>query len=227
MKAVARAADIAGARNASLIVVCAYHPMSAREQALITSATGDATARVTGTAAAEEALDRGVQHAREAGAPQVEGRLVVGDAVEALLSVAQERSDALIVLANRGTTPPSGRLLGPVPRGGVKGARCAALIVHTPSGGGGWGARHEPRRACRRVAEVKGEARPHSLPLVARWMAGRVGAIPIDCAHGWWLRSTARTGGGAIDAVQTEKQAAIRFGVSVRSVSGRRRPTAR
>src|SRR4051812_37470724 len=77
MKAVARAADVAGARNASLIVVCAYHPMSAREQALITPATGDATARVTGTAAAQGALDRGVEHAREAGAPQVEGRNAV------------------------------------------------------------------------------------------------------------------------------------------------------
>jgi len=74
MKAVARAADVAAARNASLIMVCAFHPMSAREQALITSATGDATARVTGTAAAQEALDLGVEHARQVGASQVEGQ---------------------------------------------------------------------------------------------------------------------------------------------------------
>src|SRR4051794_19961339 len=190
MKAVARAADIAGARNASLIVVCAYHPMSAREQALITPATGDATARVTGTAAAQEALDRGVEHAREAGAPQVEGRLVEGDAVEALLSVAQERSGDLIVLGNRGINTLSGRLLGSGPWEGVQGAPCAVLIFHTPGGRGGWGARHEPRRACRLLAEVDGEARPHSVPLVARWMVGRVRAVRSICAHGWWPRST-------------------------------------
>jgi nucleotide-binding universal stress UspA family protein len=108
--------------------------MSAREQALITSATGDATARVTGTAAAQEALDRGVEHAREAGAPQVEGRLVVGDTVEALLSVAQERSADLIVIGNRGINTLSGRLLGSVPSDVVQRAPCDVLIVHTTSG---------------------------------------------------------------------------------------------
>jgi nucleotide-binding universal stress UspA family protein len=134
MKAVARAADVAAARNASLIVVCAFHPMSAREQALITPATGDATARVTGTRAAEAALDLGVEHARQAGAPQVEGRLVEGDAVEALLSVAQERSAGLIVVGNRGVNTLSGRLLGSVPSDVVQRAPCDVLIVHTTSG---------------------------------------------------------------------------------------------
>jgi nucleotide-binding universal stress UspA family protein len=95
---------------------------------------GDATARVTGTRAAQEALDLSVEHAHQAGAPRVEGRLVEGDAVEALLSVAQERSGDLIVIGNRGVNTLSGRLLGSVPSDVVQRAPCDVLIVHTTSG---------------------------------------------------------------------------------------------
>jgi nucleotide-binding universal stress UspA family protein len=134
--AVDRAAEVAAAMDAVVIVVCAYHPMTAREQALITAALGDTKYRVTGTAAAQEALDTAVSRAREAGATRVEGRLVVGDAVEALLSVARERSADLIVVGNRGINTFSGRLLGSVPADMCHRAHCDVLIVHTVSGGG-------------------------------------------------------------------------------------------
>jgi nucleotide-binding universal stress UspA family protein len=131
MRAVDRAAEIAAARDAELIVVCGYHPLTAREQARITAALGDTRFRVTGTEAAEEAVEAAVRRATDAGAPRVERRLVVGDAVEALLTVSHERSADLVVIGNRGMNTLSGRLLGSVPSDISHRAPCDVLIVHT------------------------------------------------------------------------------------------------
>ena len=129
--AVDRAAEIAAARDAELIVVCGYHPLTAREQARITAALGDSKFRVTGAEAAEEAVNAAVRRATDAGAPRVEGQLVVGDAVEALLKLAKERLADLIVIGNRGMNTLSGRLLGSVPSDISHRAPCDVLIVHT------------------------------------------------------------------------------------------------
>jgi nucleotide-binding universal stress UspA family protein len=131
LRAVDRAAEIAAARDATLIAVCGYHPMTAREQAMITAALGDTRFRVTGTEAAEEAVTTAVLRAGRRGAPRVEGRPVTGDAVEALLSVAAERDADLIVVGNRGMNTLSGRLLGSVPSDVSLRAPCDVLIVHT------------------------------------------------------------------------------------------------
>jgi nucleotide-binding universal stress UspA family protein len=134
LRAVGRASEVAASAGASLIVICAYHPMTAREQAAVTSGLDDTRFRVTGTDAAREALEVGVRHAGESGATQVEGRLVEGDAVEALLTVVGERSVDLIVVGNRGINTLSGRLLGSVPSDVSHRAPCDVLIVHTTSG---------------------------------------------------------------------------------------------
>jgi nucleotide-binding universal stress UspA family protein len=131
LKAVQTAADIAHAMQVQLIVVCAYHPMPAREQARITPGLGDTRFRVTGTEAARAVLDASVASARAAGTPTVEGQLVEGDAVGALLSVAESRAPALLVVGNRGMNRLSGRLLGSVPSDVAFRARCDVLIVHT------------------------------------------------------------------------------------------------
>jgi nucleotide-binding universal stress UspA family protein len=137
LRAVERAVEVAVGADASVLVVCAYHPMSAREQATVTAAGGDARFRVTGADAAREALDAAVHHAREAGAARVEPRLVEGDAVEALLSLSREVSVDLIVVGNRGINTLSGRLLGSVPSDISQRAPCDVLIVHTTAGGRG------------------------------------------------------------------------------------------
>jgi nucleotide-binding universal stress UspA family protein len=90
---------------------------------------------VTGADTAREALDRGVRHAEDAGASRVEGRLVEGDAVEALLSLTRELPVELIVVGNRGINTLSGRLLGSVPSDISQRAPCDVLIVHTTTGG--------------------------------------------------------------------------------------------
>jgi nucleotide-binding universal stress UspA family protein len=131
LKAVETAADIAAAMQVPLDVVVAYHPIPAREQAWITTGLGDTRFRVTGTEHAQQVLDGAVSAARDAGAPSVDGQLVEGDAVGALLSVTENRSPALLVVGNRGMNRLSGRLLGSVPSDVAFRARCDVLIVHT------------------------------------------------------------------------------------------------
>src|SRR5215213_6670732 len=71
LRAVQRAAEVSSATGAALFLVCAYHPMSAREQAVVTPAAGDARFRVTGKDPAQEALDAAERQAREAGVARV------------------------------------------------------------------------------------------------------------------------------------------------------------
>jgi len=131
LQAVTTAADIAGSMTAQLLVVCAYHPVPAREQARFTPGLDDTRFRVTGAEAAQSALDAGLEAARAAGASSAEGKLVPGDAVEALLSEAAESAPALIVVGNRGMNRLSRRLLGSVPSDVAYRAGCDVLIVHT------------------------------------------------------------------------------------------------
>ena len=131
LKAVQAAADVAAAMQVPLTVVVAYHPIPAREQASITAGLGDTRFRVTGTEHAQEALDTAVTAARDAGATAVDGQLVEGDAVGALLAVAENRAPALLAVGNRGMNRLSGRLLGSVPSDVAFRARCDVLIVHT------------------------------------------------------------------------------------------------
>ena len=135
LRAVQRAAEVSSATGAALFLVCAYHPMSAREQAVVTPAAGDARFRVTGKDPAQEALEAAEREARESGATRVEQRLVEGDAVEALLSLTREVFVDLIVVGNRGINTLSGRLLGSVPSDISQRAPCDVLIVHTTTGG--------------------------------------------------------------------------------------------
>lgn len=135
LRAVERAAEVSSGTGAAVVVVCAYHPMTAREQAVVTPAGGDARFRVTGADAAQQALDAAVERATSSGAARVDGRLVEGDAVEALLSLTREAFVDLIVVGNRGINTLSGRLLGSVPSDISQRAPCDVLIVHTTTGG--------------------------------------------------------------------------------------------
>jgi len=131
LRAVETAADVAGSMATDLLVVCAYHPLPAREQARITSGLDDTRFRVTGTESAQSALDAAVATARKSGASSAQGELVQGDAVEALLSVSESHAPALIVVGNRGMNRLSRRLLGSVPSDVAYRAQCDVLIVRT------------------------------------------------------------------------------------------------
>lgn len=131
LQAVATAADIASSMTTQLLVICAYHPMQARDQARFTPGLDDTRFRVTGSEAAQSALDAGLAAARAAGVSSPEGKLVAGDAVEALLAEADSNAPALIVVGNRGMNRLSRRLLGSVPSDVAYRASCDVLIVHT------------------------------------------------------------------------------------------------
>ncbi|HET7475296.1 MAG TPA: universal stress protein [Dermatophilaceae bacterium] len=127
--AVGRAAELAASEHAELEVVCAYHPMRAREQARVTTGLDDTRRRVTGTVAAQQALDAALRRAESAGAT-VHGRLAEGDAVETILAAAKQSAAELVVVGSTGINSIKGRLLGSVPSLVVHRATCDVLIVY-------------------------------------------------------------------------------------------------
>jgi nucleotide-binding universal stress UspA family protein len=135
-RAVERASRLAATEQALVILVCAHHAMTAREQAIVGRTLGDIRFdQVAGADVAEKALAAATRHAHNAGATRVEARLVEGDPAQALLSVAEEASGDLIVVGNRGINSLSGRLLGSVPADVSQRSSCDVLIVHTTQGG--------------------------------------------------------------------------------------------
>ena len=136
LKAVEQAAEIAAAISARLIVVCAYHPLTAKEQSILAATVGPTSMyQVAGTDAAEAALAAAERRAAGSGASDVVGTLVKGDPGQALLTTAKENAADLIVVGNRGINTLSGRLLGSVPSDVSQRAPCDVLIAHTVEGG--------------------------------------------------------------------------------------------
>jgi nucleotide-binding universal stress UspA family protein len=136
LKAVEQAAEIAAALSARLIVVCAYHPLTAKEQSILAAAVGPTSMyQVAGTDAAKEALAAARQRAVDAGSADVTATLAKGDPGQDLLTVAEDQAADLIVVGNRGINTLSGRLLGSVPSDVSQRAPCDVLIVHTTKGG--------------------------------------------------------------------------------------------
>lgn len=136
LKAVEQAAEIAAALSARLIVVCAYHPLTAKEQSILAATLGPTSMyQVAGTDAATAALDSAERRATEAGASEVMVNLVKGDPGQALLTTAKEQAADLIVVGNRGINTLSGRLLGSVPSDVSQRAPCDVLIAHTVESG--------------------------------------------------------------------------------------------
>ncbi len=130
-RAVDRAATVAAGAGATLLVVCAYHPMSDREVRDAQQALGGEGYKVTGSNPAEDVLRDAADRARSGGVDKVETLAVKGDPVDELARVAQERRADLVVVGNRGLNSLAGRLLGSVPANISHRATCDVLIVHT------------------------------------------------------------------------------------------------
>ncbi len=126
--AVDRAAEVAHAAQARLVVVTAY-----REGAPST-APGPATGLhrdLYGAEAARKALETSVTGLTRERARYIEQRLVAGDPGQALLDVVGPNPANLIVVGNRGLGAHEGQRLGSVPSNVVKNALCDVLIVQT------------------------------------------------------------------------------------------------
>jgi nucleotide-binding universal stress UspA family protein len=135
-RAVDRAATVAGGSGATLLVVCAYRPMSAREVQDAADALGGEAHEVSGSTPADDVLRDAADRARTGGADDVETLAVEGDAVDELARVAQDRGADLVVVGDRGLNSLAGRLLGSVPTSISTRTTCDVLVVHTTGRGG-------------------------------------------------------------------------------------------
>jgi len=126
--AVDRAAEVAQAAQARLIVVTAYRDGGSGTA----SSTVEGLHRdIYGADAAREALEKSVTGLTRERARYIEQRLVAGDPAQALLDTVGANPANLIVVGNRGLGASEGQLLGSVPAGVVRNAVCDVLVVQT------------------------------------------------------------------------------------------------
>jgi nucleotide-binding universal stress UspA family protein len=124
-RAVAKAAGLAGALGAELVIISAYS----------TRAPGGAGSDPAWSAAAEEAasghVNRAVEDARAGGVKDVSGHAVSGDPSDALLAEAEKQGVDLLVVGSKGMQSSTRFFLGSVPNKVSHHAPCDLLIVHT------------------------------------------------------------------------------------------------
>ena len=130
-KAVDKAAALAAAAGATLVIACAYYPTDERDLGATADVLKNDAYQVRGSAPTEEILRTARERARAAGATRTEERSVVGAPVESLLALLDETHADLIVIGNRGLNTLAGRLLGSVPSDVARKAPTDVLIVHT------------------------------------------------------------------------------------------------
>ncbi|GAA0369625.1 universal stress protein [Actinoallomurus spadix] len=133
-RAVEAAARIAADAGGTLVLACAFHPMSARERQHAADRLGDLAYKVEGSTPADDALRAARERAVAAGARDIDEVAVEGDAVDSLVELAENRRADLVVVGNRGLNSLAGRLLGSVPANLSHRAPCDVLIVRTTDG---------------------------------------------------------------------------------------------
>lgn len=125
--AVRRAAGIASAFGAKLVLASAYYESDADA---MSSPRGDSKA-VIGDASADETLSSAVAVAQEEGVDNVSTQMRPGSPVEALMAIVTDVEGDLLVVGNRGINSLTGRLLGSVPADLARQSNCDTMIVHT------------------------------------------------------------------------------------------------
>lgn len=127
--AVERAAKIAAAFDATLIIGCAYYEN--KDEASKTLRQDSVT--ILGDDPARENLEKASEAARNVGATKIETEIRPGTPVEALMGIVTDRNADLLVVGNRGINSLTGRLLGSVPADVARQSDCDVMIVHTVS----------------------------------------------------------------------------------------------
>ena len=147
MSAVDRAADLAAALKAELLIVCAYDPPSEAELERMAAGSGSISAqwdadrslrdvpdefrwRIAGAAQAQDVLERSEEHAARRGV-EAEVRPVKGPAPEVLISIAEKEGFELIVVGSVGMTGAQRFKLGNVPHRISHHAPTDLLILRT------------------------------------------------------------------------------------------------
>jgi nucleotide-binding universal stress UspA family protein len=128
-RAVDRAAQLASAPDAKVIVATAFLPST--EDPRAADVLKDEGYKVTGNAPIYEILREATERAKAAGAVNVEERAIEGAPVDALVDLANEVGADLLVVGNLGLSTIAGRLLGSVPANVARKSKTDVLIVHT------------------------------------------------------------------------------------------------
>jgi maltose/moltooligosaccharide transporter len=123
-----RAAEVAEAAQARLVVVTAYRE---GEAGSASRPVEGAHRDLFGADAARRALDKSVSGLTRERVRYVDQRLVQGDPAQALLDTVGANPANLIVVGNRGLGASEGELLGSVARDVVRKAACDVLVVQT------------------------------------------------------------------------------------------------
>ncbi|AWB81987.1 universal stress protein [Corynebacterium yudongzhengii] len=127
MLAVERAARLAAAFDARLIIGCAYYEN--KEEA--NKALRQDSVTILGDENAQKNLEAGADHARSFGVENIELAVRSGTPVQALMSIVNDNNADLLVVGNRGINSLTGRLLGSVPADVARQSDCDVMIVHT------------------------------------------------------------------------------------------------
>ncbi|HWJ54099.1 MAG TPA: universal stress protein, partial [Propionibacteriaceae bacterium] len=125
MYAVDRAAEVAHAAHARLVVVTAYREGDASAASSVPGMHRD----IYGSEVARTALEKTVAGLNSQRVRYIEQRLVRGDPAQSLLDAVGNDPASLIVVGNRGLGAHGSELLGSVPREVVRNAVCDVLIV--------------------------------------------------------------------------------------------------
>lgn len=125
--AVRRAAGIAAAVGADLVLASAYYGSDADAQS---SQRGDSKA-VIGNESADQTLATAIKVAKDEGVENVSTQTRQGSPVEALMAIVTDIEADLLVVGNRGINSLTGRLLGSVPADLARQSNCDTMIVHT------------------------------------------------------------------------------------------------
>jgi nucleotide-binding universal stress UspA family protein len=129
LRAVDRAAAIAGQSGAKLFVATAYFPE--HDDSRAADLLKDEGYKTTGAAPIYAILKEAHERAAAAGAKDVEEKPVVGAPVDALVELAEAVNADLLVVGNVGLSTITGRILGSVPANVSRRAKTDVLIVHT------------------------------------------------------------------------------------------------
>ena len=130
LRAVDKAAAIAGESNAKLIVASAYSADSHSGGTDPDQLSGEKY-RTEGNAPLYAMLREASDRAKEAGAHDVEEKAVEGAPVDALVDLAEKVHADLIVVGDVGLNSVVGRLIGSVPRAVRRRAKTEVLVVET------------------------------------------------------------------------------------------------
>lgn len=130
LRAVEKAAEIAAEAKAKLIVASVQSERPSRDGP-DPDQPQDVGYHTQGSAPVYELLRDAAERARQAGAADVEERLVEGVPADALIALAEEAGADLLVVGNVGLNSVVGRLVGSVPQIVRRRATTEVLVVET------------------------------------------------------------------------------------------------